>query len=409
MNLLLTAVGNFQTLEAQACVAEWRSRYHIVEQVPMERVVSYLHFDRASTLALVDAIVCMADTDMLVFHPQADFRAFDYPLQKALALAADVRSLPENCTMRDGRKWKSIPFVILCRTFNSDAGQLLRERAHAHIYVSVDPAASLNQIQKVVDEYHDRVLEDYSNLGILVRFRNGRTQIGPALKRKDPHAESAYYYAPGDRRNNSDWITVKRDRDGLRHDVELFEMLLDKNASETEMHRFFEEHPAILMQAWMAVPISHVPNFDRPKDNKPDFAFSPILGPRGDATVELLELKGPAEKTLTQGPHRGFTSKVHRAIDQVRDYERYLHDPVNIQAILRALGYIPDDSKLAVMIGRSPRNAADAEAFTQRQSEIDVKVVTYDEILVQQSSQLSSSYSAGPYTLRFGTKMYPIG
>jgi hypothetical protein len=375
----------------------------------MERLVSSLHFDRASTLALVDAIVCMADTDMVIFHPETDFRAFDYPLQKALALAADVRSLPENCTMRDGRKWKSMPFVILCRAFNSDAGQLLRERAHAHIYVSVDPAASLNQIQKVVDEYHDRVLEDYSNLGILVRFRNGRTQIGPALKRKDPRAESAYYYAPGDRRNNSDWLTVKRDRDGLRHDVELFEMLLDKNASETEMHRFFEEHPAILMQAWMAVPISHVPNFDRPKDNKPDFAFSPILGPRGDATVEILELKGPAEKTLTQGPHRGFTSKVHRAIDQVRDYERYLHDPVNIQAILRALGYIPDDSKLAVMIGRSPRNAADAEAFAQRQSEIDVKVVTYDEILVQQSSQLSSSYSAGPYTLRCGTTMYPFG
>ena len=33
-----------------------------------------------------------------------------------------------------------------------------------------------------------------------------------------------------------------RDNEGLRADVELFEQLLDVNASETQMRRFFEEH-----------------------------------------------------------------------------------------------------------------------------------------------------------------------
>jgi hypothetical protein len=44
---------------------EERLRFHVVEYMPMERVKIYLRFDHASALALVDAIVCMADTDSI--------------------------------------------------------------------------------------------------------------------------------------------------------------------------------------------------------------------------------------------------------------------------------------------------------------------------------------------------------
>jgi hypothetical protein len=84
--------------------------------------------------------------------------------------------------------------------------------------------------------------------------------------------------------------------------------------------------------------------------------------------------------------------------------EPYLRDPENIQAVLRGLGYFPDDSKLAVLIGRTPRDDADREVWAQRQGELDVKVVTYDEILAKQASQLST----GPYTVMLGTPGYPI-
>jgi hypothetical protein len=404
MNLLFTAVGDFLTLDSQVCLEVWRSKYQIVVQVPMERVASYIRIDPSSALALVDAIICMADTDMIAFASDIYYPNLDFPLQKALALAADVRSLPESCTMRDGRKWRSIPFVIFCGTFGSVAGPWTRQQTHAHVYASSDPITSLNQIQKLVDDYQDRLLEDYLNLGILVRFENGRAQIGPALKRRDQQVESEYYYAPGDRRENRNWVTVKRDSEGLRLDVELFQTLLEKGASETEMHRFFEEHPAILMEARMGIPISHGPSFVRPRDHKPDFAFSPILGAQDNGLIELLELKGPGEKTLTQGLHRGFTARVHHAVDQVRDYDRYLRDPVNTQAVLKALGYVPGISNLAVLIGRAPGNECENAAWMRRQSELNVTVVTYDEILKTQANQLR-----GPYALRFGTEMYPIG
>jgi len=278
--------------------------------------------------------------------------------------------------------------------FDYDIAALAQKDTHARILFVPDrphihSLIMLNQIGRVVDEYQDRVLDDYRFCGILVRFEYGHAQILPALRKKDPSVESEYYYAAADRRNHSGWVTFKRDRQGLRHDVDGFRKLLDTNASEREMHRFLEQHPEFLMQARLGVPISHAPTFAEPKGWTPDFSISPILGPLSPE-IELLELKGPSEKTITRGLHQGFSAKVKRAIDQVKDYDRYLRDPANHPAILKAIGYIPEKSNLAVLIGRDPTNKSDTEARLRRQSEIDVQVITYDEILATQASQLGS-------------------
>lgn len=402
MNILFTSVG-FGTLEADAYVAEWKALHHIVEQMPMDRIAGYLRFDRASTLALVDAIVCMADSNLIVTAEPERYPKIDFPLEKALALAEEVSNLPDPCTMRDGRKWKKIPFAIFGGAEASAMWLRQRKGGNARVYPVTAPFAALKEVQDLVDEYQDRVLNDYHNLGILVRFEKGRAQISPALRLKN--YESEFYYAPGDRRIRKGWVTVKRDREGLREDVELFAMLLDKRATETEMHKFFEEHPAILMEARLGIPISHRPRFVQPEDNRPDFSFSPILGPWNNKSIEVMELKGPGEKTLRKGFHPGFTAKVHWAVDQVRDYDLYLRDPANITAVLEDLGYLPDDSKLAVLIGRAPKSEAEREVWTQRQNQLDVEIVTYDEILAKQAAQLQDSR---PYRLIYGTPGYPV-
>jgi hypothetical protein len=398
MNILFTSVGDFLTFEAQECLREWKIRYQNVGQMSFERVAAYLRLDPSSALALVDAIVCMADTDMIAYSWDRDFPALDFPLEKALALAKQVRDLPEGCAMRDGRKWRSIPFVIFC---GHSRGMQLQNQTHARIYLSTEPVAALDKIEGLVNEYQDRVLDGYRTVGFLVCFEKGRTRIRPALTLKDIQGENEYYFAPKDRRKNKRWVTVKRDNEGLRQDVELFQMLLDKGATETQMHRFFEEHPAILMQARMGIPISHGPRFSKPKGQTPDFSISPILGPQDGNTVELLELKGPGENVLKKGLHGGFSGKVKDAVDQVRDYDRYLSYPENLEAVLKSLGYVPTDSKLAVLIGRRPEGEAAEERFATRQSELDVKVVTYDEILQTQVNQLELDRSRGPYTLRY--------
>jgi hypothetical protein len=87
----------------------------------------------------------------------------------------------------------------------------------------------------------------------------------------------------------------------------------------------------------------------------------------------------------------------------VRDYGRYLRDPANAAAILEQLGFLPDDSKLAVLIGRAP-NEYQKEVWAQRQLELDIEIVTYDQILEQQASQLTASH---PYKVRYNTPGYP--
>ena len=80
---------------------------------------------------------------------------------------------------------------------------------------------------------------------------------------------------------------MMRDNEGLRADVELFQQLLDMNVSETQMQRFFEEHPFFLMQARLGIQIPH-PSYAT-KRCSPDFAFTSILGPRDISDIELLE------------------------------------------------------------------------------------------------------------------------
>lgn len=394
MNLLFTTVGNL--CDSQQRVDAWRSRHQIVEVMPMERIANYLRYDAGSALALVDAIICAADTiGVISWHSGIESINFNFPLEKALWLAENVRDLPESCAMRDGRKWRSIPFIIFPNPAQSEAIQEAEKWTHANILpfmANRHPIVALKLIQEVVNKYQNRILQDYVSFGILVRIVNGNIQVSPALRKKNPEVESEYYHLPADRRSDRGWITVRRDNHGLQHDIEVFEQLIDKNVNESQLHAFFEQHPTFLMQACMGIPISHSPNFVNPKDHKPDFALLPIFGPQENGLVELLELKRSGEKILTRGLHRGFSAKVHSAINQVRDYGRDLRDPANIQSILRAFGYIPHKSKLAVLIGRAPRDEADKEMLLQRQREIDVKIVTYDEILETQANQLGSVF-----------------
>ena len=178
---------------------------------------------------------------------------------------------------------------------------------------------------------------------MMVRIVKGRSQISPALQRKKKFEESEYYYVAADRRKlaRNKWLTVIRDNEGIRADVAMLEQLLNMNANEQEMQRFFEEHPAILMQARLGIPVSH-PSYASPKRDVLDFALTPILGAQDGDPVDLLELKGPDAPLLNNRRlHQGLSMALHGAIDQVRNYGRRLSDPLNAVRLIRKLGYLP--------------------------------------------------------------------
>lgn len=390
--LLYTAIDEAASFQRKTRISEWRQRKHIVQLMPWEQLLNYLRFDVSSSLALVDAIVCDTEASPEPYSISS-FTEPTYPLAQGLQLADSVSSLPDGCAMHDGRKWKNVPFLILPNAMEIESQVFYKGDATIlPLYCNRLPSLALAKIQECVDAYYDHVIQDYQDMGMRVRYREGHTQIGPA-KRSAPGYESNYYSAAKDRRDHKRWLTIKRDDEGVRNDVEVLQRLLDRSASETEMHQFLEQHPSLLTDAMLGVPHSHKPRFRNPEGWKPDFALSPVLGPLYSQGIDLVELKGPDE-TLITGPfhHRGFSQKVHRAVDQVRDYSRYLTDPANLEAVKKAFGYLPLQSKLAVLIGRDP-HMDDCDIFEQRQSEIDVRVVTYDRILLIQASQINNLLS----------------
>jgi hypothetical protein len=122
-----------------------------------------------------------------------------------------------------------------------------------------------------------------------------------------------------------------------------------------------------LMEARLGIPISHRPNFVYPKDNKLDFAFTPILGPQIDRLIEIMELKGPAELNLSRRSIGDFRPRFTRRWIHYDDYVRH---PDNLPAVEEAFGYVPAKSKLAVLIGRAPTRDEDREIFERRQSHL---------------------------------------
>jgi hypothetical protein len=131
-------------------------------------------------------------------------------------LQLSYENLPEACAMRDGRKWKSIPFVLISeQPYHFVYPQEISRLNVTLISPSLHTHEIPLKIEDAVDKYIKRVLEDYDDLGLLVRFDKGTAQMGPALKKKDPEMESAYYYAPGDRRSNRSWVTVMREPDAV--------------------------------------------------------------------------------------------------------------------------------------------------------------------------------------------------
>ena len=92
----------------------WRSKC-IISNARAWSLTSYLHFDLSARHAMVD-VIAFLPTEMIV----------DYAL-KAFMVIEDVRKLPEECCMRDGRKWKRVPCVVLSENTYMPYHFLLRE------------------------------------------------------------------------------------------------------------------------------------------------------------------------------------------------------------------------------------------------------------------------------------------
>ena len=289
--------------------------------------------------------------------------------------------------MPDGRKWKSIPFLILVEEMVLP-GDVYFDRYKKKIlrYEKFEDAFHL--IQNAVKEYRERLLNDLDNLGFLVKVESGRYRVGPALKPR-ANLESELYYGLQDRRDSSGknkYFTIDRDLYGIQYEIEQFEALINKtDVTEGDLQKFFEDHPHFLVMAQLMQALPHVRL--ETEDGKlliPDFVLKPIVALKRDSNWEILDLKTPQVRLLTGKAQRvQFSHQVMKAITQLRDYGDYFKNPAHSESVGRALGHQLKHPKLAVLIGRLQDEQMEALELAQSR-ELDVRIVTYDEILETQ-------------------------
>jgi hypothetical protein len=400
VNLLLTCST---TPEFSRDALDLWNKFCIADLMPGNELVRYLLFAPASEFASIDAIVFLEPNMSVGFGEGPDGRVFPIPRMMPWeahyrnAIISDrIRNLPETCAMRDGRKWKRLPQIVLTTGGNRHEAYDgldvefvidVTERMLHHGYAS---PVTWNKIEQIVNQYHRRAMGEYERVGFLVTVDRGLYRVRRAF-RKTTLSESEFYFGGKDKRRFHGFVTIGRERDGADYEAWLFEQLLnDPKAGERELHHFLEEHPDFLAEAMMGVPLSHRPYFTSNKQT-PDFAVSPILPRDSGDWVKLLELKGPEASVLASERylHRGLAPAVTQALAQVRDYDESLCDPLNLKAIEKALGYVPKSSQRAVLIGRTPR-LEDSNLWEKRKAEQpSVRIITYDEVLQEHRDRLA--------------------
>jgi len=277
-------------------------------------------------------------------------------------IAQKIRALPDSCAMRDGRKWKRIPQIVLTdhghrhEAYDGLDVEFVVDVTEWMLFSGYASPITWSQIETIVNRYHQKAMPEYERVGFLVIADHGLYRVKRAFHKKTS-GESEFYYGGKDKRRFHGFVTIGRDNDGIGYEALLFEQLLnDPRTGEREIHKFFEEHPDLLAEAMMGVPISHQPYFPANKQT-PDFSVSPILPRDSEQWVKLLELKGPEAKILANERHlhRGLAQAVVQAIAQVNDYNESVHDPLNLRSVEKALGYVPRISERAVLIVEIPQ------------------------------------------------------
>jgi hypothetical protein len=309
-------------------------------------------------------------------------------------LPSQIRSLPEEIAMPDGRRWSAVPIVVLAKLPELE----LLTAFMAHLADAGFPDISVHEfsaadnfgagvIKTAIKNYRQHILNELDNLGFIVTYEAGLYRLGPALK---PHAERVgYYYFGPAAENLRHFITIDRDLVGIQLEVELLEGLLNnERASEADYQKFFEEHPHFL--SGIANPLPHVQLRDSTgRLLVPDFILKPIVAAQRDSRWEVLDLKKPQAQLLAgRGSRRRLSQSVQAAIRQLRDYGDYFADTRNSDAVERTLGHRLRRPKLGVLIGRM--SSIDIEALELEQARVpDVRIITYDEILQQQKLLVS--------------------
>jgi hypothetical protein len=218
-----------------------------------------------------------------------------------------------------------------------------------------------------------------SALPVILSLRNDRIRVELGV-------EDDVYRVQTDEASRGSKVIIARPhvfaaskRTQLHAEVREFEELVNSRyASESDIHRFFEEHPNFLLgQEYRQLHSKILLERDEAGPLIPDF----MLQPFDDDLCDLLELKLPHEPIVVGRANRKrFSSAVQEAVAQLRTYRDYFDDRSRREEIQRRYGIRAYRPRMAVVIGRlTAMDPIEYRRIADGQKE--VRIMTYDDLL----------------------------
>src|ERR1043165_972828 len=225
--------------------AHWKKLGLRYTSVPFDSLVDVIKSPLRPITA--DALVFLVE-----IHSDERIVSETFTPEKRDKLSQEIRGLPDYVAMPDGRKWKTIPQ----RTYSAFESHSRWLAAHvdsqnriliegrdvvSNELTSLRPEEIINAIK----EDRARLISQFDQLGLLVKYEHGRWRLGPALKPR-PELYSDYYFGSADKRDGKT-VTIDREIAGIQFEVERFEVLInDPEVTEQQLQDFFEENPHFL-------------------------------------------------------------------------------------------------------------------------------------------------------------------
>jgi hypothetical protein len=187
----------------------------------------------------------------------------------------------------------------------------------------------------------------------------------------------------------------------LSYLIEFFRIIAAKKGTKPEevFQRYFAANPDFLFAQGFAQ-LFPKPRLVLPENPgrwlEPDFVTKPTVAAQLGSKWEILDLKLP-DVEIVKGStfHQTFTSKLVGALQQLGNYHRYFgrDDDEAKKHLLKAFDFHPRNPKLAVLIGRSSPEYAEAIDHASRTFPLPkVEIMTYDEVLERQSLHIANEW-----------------
>jgi mannose/fructose/N-acetylgalactosamine-specific phosphotransferase system component IIB len=185
------------------------------------------------------------------------------------------------------------------------------------------------------------------------------------------------------------YLENRLDKLGLKRSIAEFEELVNnRRTTESQIQRFFEDNPDFIINDDYKKAHAHVVlGKGDGSELIPDFMLEPVSR---DRLCDILEIKLPKTELFVLKKNRArFSSAVHEACAQLREYRDYFENEMNRSSVKEKFGLEAFRPQMIVVIGR--RGKVSPIEFSKISSGLpDIQLKTYDDLLQKMHAKLKA-------------------